>query len=545
MNTPKQDNRSLLHGLIDEHGWFDVPETIISREGQIIDTSGEFWVLESPTNKTNASFDRVNNVLLRWAIKRRIIHVAKVTSTHAGGRNWTDLSMEIISRLDAYGLTNDISVYELRERLVSLMESAISEARANHRLWALYHSIRWYVWCADNFPEIGFDPQYANELDGMSIPGNPKGEAVKSEDPDKGPLDRVVEIPLLINALERDTSTQYVHIQQKAALALCIAFGRNPANLVWLNDTDLINLTDGIDPGKVPACYVLNIPRIKKRLINPRRDFIEEKMDTRAARHVLNLIQANRDINTTITTVDRGEVTISHKPLFIRRPRQKESVLAANVERAFRITSFDINGLLRAFVARHDIISPLTGTRMTVTPRRLRYTLATALVEEGVSRRELAKILDHSDTQHVEVYFALKGKMVRMLDTAVAKRFGQYLAYFTGKVVANEAEAVNGDRDDKHLSFYDETNPTDQTEIGVCGESALCRLDPPYSCYLCPKFQPYADANHEHVLELLLSRRDDRIEKGDHRMAVQQDRVIFAVGQVIETCKEAREVAHG
>ena len=544
MSTLNQDNRSLLHGLIDDHGWYDVPETIISREGQVIDTSGELWVLESPTNKTYACFERIKNMLLRWAIKRRIIHVAKLTSTHAGGRNWVDISMEIISRQDAYGLTNDISVYELRERLVSLMEGAISEARANHRLWALYHSIRWYVWCTDNFPEIGFDPQYANELDGMTIPGNPKGEAVKSEDPDKGPLDRTIEVPLLINALERDDSTQYEHLQQKAALALCISFGRNPANLVWLNESDLVNLSDGIDPSKVPPCYVLSIPRIKKRLIEPRRDFIEEKMDTRAACHVINLIQANRDINTTITTVDRGEVTISHKPLFIRRSGKKQSVLAANVERAFRISSLDINYLLQAFVARHDIISPLSGTRMTVTPRRLRYTLATALVEEGVSRRELAKILDHSDTQHVGVYFALKGKMVRMLDAAVAKQFGRYLAFFTGKVVANEAEAVNGDRDDKHLSFYSETNPTDQTEIGVCGESALCRLDPPYSCYLCPKFQPYVDANHEHVLKLLLARRDERFEKGDHRMAVQQDRVIFAVGQVIEKCKEALEVAH-
>lgn len=545
MNSLKHDNKSVLQGLIEEHCWFDVPETIISREGHIIDTSGEGWLLESPTNNTYAWFDRVENLLLRWAIKRRIIHVTKVTSTHAGGRNWTDLSMEIISRLDAFGLTEDISIDELSGRLVSLMESAISEARSHHRLWALYHPIRWYVWCADNFPEIGFDPQYANELDGMTIPGNPKGEAVKSEDPEKGPLDRTIELPLLINALERDDSTQYEHLQQKAALALCIAFGRNPANLVWLNESDLVNLSDGIDPSKVPPCYVLSIPRIKKRQLTPRQDFIEEKMDKAAARHVLNLIHANRDINTTIKTTDRGEVTISHKPLFLRRPGQMQTVLTAQAERAFRIPASEINRFLRAFVKRHNITSPLTGARMEVFPRRLRYTLATGLVEEGVSRRELAKILDHADTQHVEVYFALKGKMVRMLDAAVAKQFGSYLSFFTGKVVANEAEAVNGDRDDKHLSFYSEINPTDQTEIGVCGESALCRLDPPYSCYLCPKFQPYVDANHEHVLELLLARRDERFEKGDHRMAVQQDRVIFAVGQVIETCKEAREVAHG
>ncbi|RCV92034.1 site-specific integrase [Vreelandella rituensis] len=539
----QQDSNSLLQGLIDEHGWLDVPEIITSREGYQVDVSGDDWRLDYVSRSGTIYCGRVENQFLRWALKRRLMHVIRTTSSHSGNALYVDFSMEIISRQDTFGLSSDIAVDDLRERLISLMESAISEARASHRLWALYRPIRWYVWCADNFPEIGFDPQYANELDGMSIPGNPKGEAVKSDDPDKGPLDRTLEVPLLINALERDGSAQYEHLQQKAALALCIAFGRNPANLVWLNESDLVNLTDGIDPGKVSACYVLSIPRIKKRQIDPRRDFIEEKMDKTAARHLLNLIHANRDINTTIITADRGEVTISHKPLFIRRPRQ--TVLAAQAERAFRIPASEINRLLRAFVERHDITSPLTCAQMVVTPRRLRYTLATALVEEGISRRELAKILDHSDTQHVEVYFALKGKMVRMLDAAVAKQFGHYLAYFTGKVVASDAEAVNGDRDDKHLSFYSEANPTDHTEIGVCGESALCRLDPPYSCYLCPKFQPYEDANHAHVLELLLARRDERWEKGSHRLAVQQDRVIFAVGQVIEACKAAREVAHG
>lgn len=511
----------------------------------MVDTSDADWYIEHPSGFETLRFDRVKNVLLRWAAKRRAAQLLKVTSSQEARNFFTHFAMEVLTRQDAFGITDDISVDELRERLISLMENSISEARANHRLWALYRPIRWYVWCADNFPEIGFDPQYANELDGMTIPGNPKGEAVKSEDPDKGPLDRTIEVPLLINALERDDSKQYEHLQQKAAMALCIAFGRNPANLVWLNESDLVNLSDGIDPGKVPPCYVLSIPRIKKRQLNPRQDFIEEKMDKAAARHLLNLIHANRDINTTIKTTDRGEIIISHKPLFLRRPGQMQMVLAAQAERAFRIPASDINRFLRAFVKRHNITSPLTGTRMEVTPRRLRYTLATGLVEEGVSRRELAKILDHSDTQHVEVYFALKGKMVRMLDAAVAKQFGTFLSYFTGKIVINEAEAVNGDRDDKHLSFYSETNPTDQTEIGVCGESALCRLDPPYSCYLCPKFQPYVDSNHEHVLELLLARRDERFEKGDHRMAVQQDRVIFAVGQVIETCKEALEVAHG
>ena len=66
----------------------------------------------------------------------------------------------------------------------------------------------------------------------MIIPGNPKGEAVRMEDPDSGPLHRSLELPLLIKAMREDKSQVLEHIQQKAAVALSIALGRNPANLL-------------------------------------------------------------------------------------------------------------------------------------------------------------------------------------------------------------------------------------------------------------------------------------------------------------------------
>jgi integrase len=525
----------MLRELIEQNGWLDVPDEIVSREGHRIDTSGDEWRLAHIGQTTNARFSRVRNSLLRWAIKRAMIRHLKVTSTHAGARVWVDVSAEVLSRQGEFRLTEDISADALRERLVALMEAAISDARASHRLWALYRVVRWYVWCADNFPEIGFCPQYANELDGMSIPSNPKGEAVRSDDPEEGPLNRTLESPLLITALERDTSTAYEHLQQKAAVALCIALGRNPANLIWLNDEDLVNEVEGIEG--VDPCYVLHVPRIKKRQLNPRDDFIPETLDIGLARHVIKLIEANRAVDTTILT-NQGPVTIAEKPLFVRRHRLPAVVPMAQAATVFRVASSRIASLLRRFVARHNIVSPVTDGLLVLTPRRLRYTLATALVEEGISRSELARILDHSDTQHVEVYFALKGRVVRFLDEATAKRFGQYLAHFKGRIVDAAEEAINGERDDKHLTFINEADPEDQTEIGVCGEAALCHLDPPYSCYLCPKFQPYRHADHEHVLQCLLNSREERMERYEAaRLGVQLDSVIFAVGQVVEVCR--------
>ncbi|MDH8356919.1 site-specific integrase, partial [Klebsiella pneumoniae] len=70
-------------------------------------------------------------------------------------------------------------------------------------------------------------------------------------------------------------------------------------------------------------------------------------------------------------------------------------------DEAYNMLSTGIANLLKAFIKRHSIISPLTGELLHVTPRRLRYTLATGLAAEGISKRELARILDHTDTQHV------------------------------------------------------------------------------------------------------------------------------------------------
>jgi len=47
---------------------------------------------------------------------------------------------------------------EFKDQLISLIKNSISEAREKHRLWALYGPIQWYIWCAENHPELGFLP---------------------------------------------------------------------------------------------------------------------------------------------------------------------------------------------------------------------------------------------------------------------------------------------------------------------------------------------------------------------------------------------------
>ena len=258
-------------------------------------------------------------------------------------------------------------------------------------------------------------------------------------------------------------------------------------------------------------------------------------------RRYWDLVQASSHIEMTIDT-GKGILRIE-RPLFINTKMNAGALAAQQWANAFNMAAVDIGQLLKSFVRRHNIVSPLTGELLCISPRRLRYTLATGLAAEGISKQELARILDHTDTQHVHVYFEMAGNIIEHLDKATAKGFARYLDFFKGKVIKTDEEAINGDREDKRLAFINESDPTDQAEIGICGEASVCHLDPPYSCYLCPKFQPYRHADHEHVLDCLLENREERLEKYESsRLGIQLDQVIAAVAQVVEIF--AKEQAH-
>ena len=115
------------------------------------------------------------------------------------------------------------------------------------------------------------------------------------------------------------------------------------------------------------------MPRIKKRQLSPRDDLRDVPIDENLARHILALIDANSKQPVTVLTTD-GETSVSFRPLFRRPMEAIKPVPPALVDRAARCPSSRINELLKSFVARLGIISPLTNELLIVSPRRLRYT---------------------------------------------------------------------------------------------------------------------------------------------------------------------------
>jgi len=515
--------------MIETFGWHDAQDTIISREGHSVDVSGDIWNLPITIHHSKLNFNRIHPLNYRWALKMYVQEKIQRTSSLAGEKAFNFVWQHILRKSKFSDNTGDFAVN--KNELIEIFEERISQYRKKHILDRMYLPIQWYIWCAESYSELGFDVAYAMELDAMTIPGGPKGEAVRMEDPDKGPLHRSLEVPLLLKALKEDNGSNFIHYQERAVMALSLAFGRNAANLVHLQQSDFKNLSLDI---KAP-CYIISMPRIKKRQLSARDDLLDEYLDDDLARYISELILKNENIPTTLEV--SGQLLNIDKPLFIKRSLNKMAVDSKQYQLAFNMYSRDISRLLKSFVKRFKIISPLTGQLMNINSRRLRYTIGTGLAAEGISKQELARVLDHTDTQHVQVYFDVAGQIVEHLDKASAKGFSRYLDFFKGTVIETGEEAVNGDREDKHLFFVNENDPLDQANIGVCGEDSICHLDPPYSCYLCPKFQPYRHANHEHVLDCLLENRQERLNKYEQsRLGIQLDEVITAVAQVVEMC---------
>lgn len=504
-------------------------ESLFTREGKKVDISGDKWNLPYVicANAT-LNFGKICEPSIRESLKIYVAHRLKRISTSAGLKVFFDVWRTVLRH---WG--KEVVCGGSESHLIKLFETAISRERSRKKLWLMYEPIKWYIWSSDKHPENGFSEAYAAELRAMVIPGSIKGEAVRMLDPEMGPLNRSLELPLLIAALDADKSENFEHFQQKAVMALSLAFGRNPANLTYLREADLVKL----DPENVDPCFMIRMPRIKKRQINPRDDLMDEYLDPKFGRIIEALVYHNSKIR--LKFEGRDYSTPKERPLFIKQNTNSVAVRSRDIGNVFNMASADISNLISGFVTRHNIISPLTGKLMYVTPRRLRYTLATGLAAEGISKRELARILDHTDTQYVGVYFDVSGRIVEHLDRAAAKGFSKYLEFFNGRLIDNDEDAVNGEREDKHLRYLDEQNPPAQAEIGVCGESSACHLDPPYSCYLCPKFQPYRHADHEYVLDSLLAGREERLKKYENaRLGIQLDEVIAAVAQVVKLCEE-------
>jgi integrase len=385
---------------------------------------------------------------------------------------------------------------------------------------------RWYRL---GYPGISQD--VIRLLDGWTIKGNRKGDAVKRKDPEVGPLtDNELQAfnEGVVQAFERK-------VISLAELTMCLitsSTGRRPIQISHLRVVDILSGRNT----KNELFYLLNIPRAKQQQ-GFRASFkpfaiSEDLWRMMNAQAKYSIKQVEELLGFGLQEADRQQI-----PLFpdfdvvksVVSPREFREYL--NTDK-FHITSAEVTDILHFVADAAGIHSERTGDVLLLNARRFRYTTGTRAAREGFGALVIAELLDHTDTQNAGIYIKNIPEHVKRLDEAVGFQLAPYAQAFAGVLVDSEREAKRG------------ADPTSRirTEegrgVGTCGEYGFCGANVPIPCYTCMHFQPWLDGPHEEVYVHLINERERLIDvTGDVQIAANLDRSILAVADVIQRCK--------
>ena len=500
---------------------------VISLSGERLDVSGAVWQI-GINEKLNWDLMPFKSGLVFEATQLFFrVFLTRSNPTYVSSQ--FELLKSFFCRADFNGfLVSDAAQYDIRlfEDMRLCLQNIVAPGTVANTLDAYR---RWYLWCADANLD-GFDEEIATVLEQRIIGGNEKGASVMSDDPNRGPL-RPSELNQVTACLRHATEERLMSLPELAAIWLFVSYGTNTKNIALLNDEDLIktNLSDGT------AFYELKIPRIKKGGAQLRGAFKVRSLIPQVGKLLEELIFQNKSRE--IAVVDDP---IKFEATLFRSINPNKSLLATDfAPHAFRWTLQKFHNVLPDFVQLFDLRTS-SGEALALSARRLRYSFATRMVQEGASAFELADALDHTDLQNVMVYFNSRSDAVVALDKALTCRLAYTAQALMGLVVLNEQDALRGSDPASRIKFVNLV-ARKVDDLGSCGSLAVCGLYAPIACYTCFKFQPWLEAPHEAVLLALENDRKAKIKRGANIKLVQiHDATIEAVKKVIDVCNEWR-----
>lgn len=490
-------------------------EPIVDLNGNEVKVVGSRWMLNSPAER----------VVLDWAkLDLNAPEILRSTKEFVAHEIATLAASSVKNTFEALLSLLNSESFRLADLSDSLLPFAVfTETREamGPSDWRLHYIRKWYGWCAER-GYSNFSLEVAFRADQLVIGGNDKGHAVLSADPSIGPLSDL-ETSALILALKSAGVSGRLSLNHQCALWLCLGFGPNPRQLALLTEDDLVAIRDG----DTIVSYQLKIPRMKKRDNRPRGEFRTRRLAGEISEVLTQMLAQTSSERTEIR--DRGFSV----PMFLRRTVRKDLADGPLHEFSYHMSANEFAGLVKEAVQQLGIVSHRTGQLLVAGPRRFRYTFATRLVRDGVPKAELADLLDHTDTQNVDVYYNISSDIVEHLDRATALALAPVAQAFMGRVVANQKDAATAHDFSNIVQFFDGTEQSLKT-VGGCGTFSFCRLAAPVACYTCVSFQPWVDGPHELILNDLLSDRERRAAKGlDGRVTTMLDATILAVAQVI------------
>jgi integrase len=501
-----------------------IPAHIISLDGQMVDTSQPIWAIRSAKDGGKMFF-------LNWELLGQItvhgqnvfnpraqhlmkLYIAdylvrrKATTTYVYFASFLRFGRWLAEKPEWHAAVCGPTGFDwsnYNEELARAVHSwGVQETASNGDYFR--HLRIFYRWgMARQYPD--FNLETMRLLDAIKAKMHAVGHHVRFRHPTKGPFSSA-EKALIVQAVR----TQKGQETDRVLVMLHLELGLNPKAAVRLQNRDFRQIESA--SGRF---YHLDVPRVKKR--GAERETRCRPVSSQLGLLLMHLRQGEPDDHL----------------LYWLNTQSPESA---------------INSAMKRWANEVELISPHTGKRLHLNPRRFRYTLATHLAEEGASRFHLAQVLDHTDLNYVDIYTETTSTIALQVAAATDGFLEPLVHRFLGKIVDAIDKPVFLDLPVNQLvpaAAPHLTLPVLNTGgVGVCGRDVtrdgLCRLFPPLSCYLCPSFAALRTGPHQELLASIQAFLTAGETVMDPRIAAQFGEVQQAIQELLARA-ETEEVA--
>lgn len=160
------------------------------------------------------------------------------------------------------------------------------------------------------------------------------------------------------------------------------------------------------------------------------------------------------------------------------------------------------------------------SSRMQLRAYRFRRTKATAMVMSGHSPEDVAEALDHQTVESVSYYFQFNMELIDFVNAAhnSSTEITEATAFWSGRIQSQDSAPTPGDMQVAHL--------------GICKANKVCPHHPTVSCYSCPHFRPFKEADHSAAQQAIEGLRDWAREHGTGPVREQVDAALAGVHAV-------------
>ncbi|HGW1272068.1 TPA: tyrosine-type recombinase/integrase [Klebsiella pneumoniae] len=312
--------------------------------------------------------------------------------------------------------------------LIEYQNKKLSKAPASFRVLRPF-LIKWF-----EFGYPGIDESAVELLKHLDLKIKKAGQSVLQDDPTGGPLTKE-EHTSLIKAMNHAYRIGVLSLSDYAISLLMSLTGRRPQQLVMLKYKDL--LQKNLDNGEVE--YLISVPRVKQR--GKQLQYRELAMISEVASIVH--LQANQSVRFVEQTLGKtlDDYTKGKVPVFLNEEKLLDlAIIDSNFLESNKIFAKPTiaNVALKNIVNNGNVISNRTGSLLNVTPRRLRYTIATMLAREGHNANTIAELLDHSSTSSTGIYIKNLAESVERIDSAVSEQLSFVADIFMNGIRSNK-----------------------------------------------------------------------------------------------------------